>query len=94
MTVFLGLIRWLSFVLHLPMMAIAYNGLVFMFFSIVIPIAMFDILEEVSEDGAYLPFLKFLEEYPEHSMPALIELGYESNNAILNLSTLAVTFFA
>ena len=65
---FLAMIRSLTFVLHLPMMVIAYNAVVLMFFRIIIPIAMFDVLESFFENGEYLPGIKFAEDQPEPYM--------------------------
>lgn len=92
-----SMVQWinsLQMMLHLPMMHLIMPANVSQFFELILPIAMFDIIESTFSTELVLEF-----DYDkEEEMAPLIygqiqDLGYGSHNSILNLGSLAVFSF-
>ena len=85
-----ALIRSLQIILHLPLLQILVPGNVIMFFSAIIPIAMFDVLE--SEELSPRKVFNFMPEEVngEDIFDQMRDLGYETHSSVLNLGTLFV----
>jgi len=86
----IAMIRSLQMILHLPMLQILVPGNVTMFFSAIIPIAMFDVLE--SEELSPRRIMNFDDEDENGGdiFDQMRDLGYETHSSILNLGTLFV----
>jgi hypothetical protein len=83
----LALINGLQLVFHLPIMNIIMPGNVSMFFEIMIPIVMFDILEYTNVMSGWFPLSESYFEKQVH-LDQMSNIGYDSYNPILNLGTL------
>jgi hypothetical protein len=77
-------------ILHLPMLQVLVPGNVTMFFSAIIPVAMFDVLE--SEELSPRKLLDFDDEDENGGdiFDQMRDLGYETHSSVLNLGTLFV----
>ena len=87
----LTMLRMLQMILHLPFVRIVVPAEVSMFFSHLIPIAMFDIT-----DPSYTTELFFKFNYHKQKdlqqgrMGQIVDLGYQANSFTLNLGSLAL----
>jgi len=84
-------------ILHLPMMHVIIPGNVNMFFSILIPIVMFDIIDsEWSTELVFTFDSEGQEETAKDMSGQIMDLGYDSRNSILNLGSVFVfgSFYA
>ena len=90
----IGMIRSLQMILHLPMMKIIVPGNVSMLFSAIIPIAMFDVLENDEINPTTIFDFDGVEEQGEDIFDQMRDLGYETHSSLLNLGTLFVFLFA
>ena len=81
-------------ILHLPMMFVSVPAVVSMFFEIIIPIAMFDLLE--NDYGINTSLFLNYDDAGQESIPwfnnQLQDLGYGNHNLIENLNTLIIIF--
>ena len=78
-------------ILHLPMLSIPVPGNMSMFCNTVFPIVMFDVLEQIESVDASLIFefdFEGQENLKDSTLDQMEDLGYETHNSILNLSTL------
>ena len=88
---FLAMLRALQMILHLPLINVVFPGNLQMLFKIMIPIVMFDVFGQDLTTQIQLQF-----EYDEQGelsknlLSQLVDLGYESDNAILNLGSVIV----
>ena len=90
------LIQALQMMLHLPMLQIKVPGLVLMVFEIVIPIAMFDILE--NDFGFDTGLIFEYDDVGQGNLNSFLydqlqSLGYSTHNLLGNLNTLGIIFF-
>ena len=78
-------------IIHLPMITIVLPANVSAFFSILIPIATFDVFDSGWTTELIFKFDKKMHETLEPEIFDQIEtLGYETHNALLNLGSLAI----
>mmetsp|Transcript_22772 Transcript_22772/g.35061 ORF Transcript_22772/g.35061 Transcript_22772/m.35061 type:complete len:197 (-) Transcript_22772:1108-1698(-) len=85
------LIRALQIVLHLPLVRVKVPANVSSLFQVLIPIAMFDVLDP---DWTTKLIFTFDEEQQrllrEDMTPQMIDLGYETHSSVLNLGSLSI----
>lgn len=87
----LELIRTLQMILHLPIMRIIIPSNVSQLFSIIIPIAMFDILDAEWTTELIFDFDEDKQdELQDQMLDQTIDIGYETHNSMLNLGSLAI----
>jgi hypothetical protein len=86
MVYILGMLRSLQMIIHLPMLRIIVPANVSMFFSIIIPVVMFDIIAPEYSTELVLDF----EEDDQVEFNQMADLGYETHNSILNLGSIAL----
>lgn len=87
----LAMVRSLQMIVHLPMMQVIVPANVATMFRIIIPIAMFDLLDDFEWD--LLPLHWKTEEQEQllsRVLDQMEDIGYESHNGIINLSMLFV----
>jgi len=85
----LGMIRSLQLIIHMPIMSMVVPSNVITLFNILIPIVMFDILEDFQVFQSIYPdsehdALQYMGDYSQ-----MRDIGYESFNIFMNLGTLA-----
>jgi len=88
-------INSLQMMLHLPMLHVVMPANVSEFFGLILPIAMFDIIESTYSTELIMEFDFVAEaEFAEEGiLGQMRDLGYEQHNAILNLGSLAIFSF-
>ena len=85
----LGMIRCLQMVLHLPLINIVVPGNVTMIFAVIIPIAMFDVLD--NESYNYSTLFKF--DQQTNVSDQVQDIGYDNNSAMNNLGSIVIYIF-
>jgi len=88
LSLLLGLINGLQLVFHLPIMNIIVPGNVSMFFEIMIPIVMFDLLSTIGFMTEWFPLSKSYYKAHNHGLDQISNIGYDSYNPVLNLGTI------
>lgn len=87
----INFIRSLQMIIHLPMLMIIIPSNMSAFFSKLIPIVTFDILDS---DWTTALVFEFDEDMHEKLEPSIFDqmetLGYETNNSLMNLGSLAI----
>jgi hypothetical protein len=74
----IGMIRCLQMVLHIPLLNVVVPGNITMVFGFIIPIVMFDVLE--NDTYNYATYLEFTD---KTDVPGQIQnIGYENNSSL------------
>jgi len=83
------MIRALQLIVHLPIFSIVVPSNVIMLFSLLIPIVMFDLLEQFELLQQIFPDSEEDSELYMGSYSQIRDIGYDSLNIFMNLGTLA-----
>ena len=87
----LTLLRMLQMILHLPFVRVVVPAEVSMFFSHLIPIAMFDITDPSYTTELFFKFNHHRQDNLQQTrMGQIVDLGYQANSFTLNLGSLAL----
>ena len=95
MDYFIAMINSLQMIIHLPMLWVVMPGNVAMFFKLILPIVMFDVLDSLDDTeydpNNYIPYDEDLNELDKNKfISQMKDLGYKTHNSILNLGSLFI----
>lgn len=86
----LAIVNTLQLVMHLPIMSIVFPGNIMTFFEILIPVVMFDLLENFEVIQQLFPDSSGDAEKLQGIINQMSDIGYDSYNPLLNLGTIGL----
>ena len=87
----IGMLNSLQLIIHLPLLSMIFPSNVSFFFRLILPIVMFDLLENNNPISKWFPFDQANQVNAEQQISDQVKaLGYDSHSSLINLGSLFV----